>query len=355
MSIAEVAKVAGVSTATVSRVLNQLPGVRDETVRQVRAAVEALNYKPQRIKRGERPVSGPNARPARTGNIAVITLGHTRDWLQLPIMATVVAGIQRAAGEFGLRLILDDLPDPLIPSPLTQGRQIDGAIVFVTSSIPVASYSTVLASLRERVPLVWVMGMGASAAGVDHITPDNISIGYLAHSYLHSKGCQHVGYLTVTPSWVFIRLRGQAFLNAACDVGRSGTAYLVTADQMVAESYGRHVVTAATLDQLIATIAKESPRPTGLFLANDATAAQVYPLLARHGLEVGRDLTIITCDNEEIRLSALHPRPASIETGAEQIGFRAVVRLRARIQRPSDPPLVIQVSPELALPPQPGD
>ena len=52
-----------------------------------------------------------------TGNIAAITLGQTRDWLQFPVMASVVAGIQRAAGEFGLRLLLDDLPDPSKPSP----------------------------------------------------------------------------------------------------------------------------------------------------------------------------------------------------------------------------------------------
>src|SRR5437763_873232 len=97
MSIAEVAKAAGVSTATVSRVLNDLPGVRDETVRQVRAAVEALNYTPQRAKRTGRstaPGHTPRQSP-RTGNIAVITLGQTRDWLQLPVMAAVVAGIQR--------------------------------------------------------------------------------------------------------------------------------------------------------------------------------------------------------------------------------------------------------------------
>src|SRR4051812_40275990 len=93
MSIAEVAKAAGVSTATVSRVLNDLPGVRTETIQQVRAAVEALNYRPQRAKRGRASTGGPSRGP-RSGNIAVITLGQTRDWLQLPVMASVVAGIQ---------------------------------------------------------------------------------------------------------------------------------------------------------------------------------------------------------------------------------------------------------------------
>jgi LacI family transcriptional regulator len=350
MSIAEVAKAAGVSTATVSRVLNDLPGVRTETIQQVRAAVEALNYKPQRARRA-RSTTGPSSRGTRTGNIAVITLGQTRDWLQLPVMASVVAGIQHAAAEFGLRLILDDLPDPLRPSQLVQGRQIDGAVVFLTGSMPVTSYEAVLAGFRQRIPIVWAMGMEMTAAGVDHVTPDNISTGYLAHSYLRSQGCERVGYLTTNPAWVFMRLRGQAFLNAAYDAKQVATAYIVTDDRLLADSYGKHVVAAPTLEQLVALMAKEKSRPTGLFVANDATTAQVYPLLDKHGLEVGRDLTVVSCDNEEVRLSALQPRPASIDPGAEQIGFRAVVRLRARMQRPNDPPLVIQVSPKLALPP----
>jgi DNA-binding LacI/PurR family transcriptional regulator len=71
--------------------------------------------------------------------------------------------------------------------------------------------------------------------------------------------------------------------------------------------------------------------------------------LASHGIDVRRDITIISCDNEQIRLSALHPRPASIETGAEEIGFRAVMCLCSRMQRPHDPPLTIQLAPKLAL------
>jgi DNA-binding LacI/PurR family transcriptional regulator len=62
-------------------------------------------------------------------------------------------------------------------------------------------------------------------------------------------------------------------------------------------------------------------------------------------------MAIVSCDNEEIRLGALVPRPASIDIGAEEIGFRAVVRLRARMQRPQGLPLVIQVAPRLVAAP----
>jgi LacI family transcriptional regulator len=356
ISIAEVAKAAGVSTATVSRVLNDFPGVRSETVHQVHMAVEALNYRPQRMRRNNKAGHAPATRQApRTGHIAAITLGQTRDWLQLPVMGAVVAGIQRAAGEFGLRLLLDDIPDPSKPSSLVQGRHIDGAIVFLTGSMPVTSYDPVLAALRQRVPIVWAMGMEVTAGGVDHITPDNIRIGGIAHNYLVGEGCKHLAFLTTDPSWAFIRLRGQSFLNSAVDADTPATAYLVGNNQLVAQAYGQRVVLAPTLDEVVAQMAASNPRPTGIFVACDRTTAQLYPVLARHGLQVGRDVTLVSCDNEQIRLSALHPRPASIDIGAEEIGFRSVVRLLARLRRPQEGPVVIQVSPRLAfseLPPQ---
>ncbi|HUO09286.1 MAG TPA: LacI family DNA-binding transcriptional regulator [Phycisphaerae bacterium] len=348
MSITEVAKAAGVSTATVSRVLNELPGVRDDTIQRVRTAVAALNYHPRRSRRG-RP-GEPGFVKRETGNIAVLALGETRDWLQLPVMASVVAGIQRAAGDFGYRLILDEVPNPDRPISLLQGRQCDGAIVFLTGKLPVSSYAPILSELRGRTPTVWVMGMEMTVGGVDHVTPDNIGTGYIACSYLHDKKCERLAYLTENPEWAFLRLRGQAFLNAAFDSGNPATSYIVTTNPLIAESFGKHVVSAPTLDELVSIIAKSKVRPDGIFAANDATTSRLYPLLLKNKIRPGRDVTIVSCDNEEIRLSAMVPRPASIDIGVEEIGFRAVVRLRARMERPTGLPLVIQVAPRLVLP-----
>jgi LacI family transcriptional regulator len=366
MSIVEVAKAAGVSTATVSRVLNDMPGVSIETIRQVEAAVEALNYKPLRALRSKiRAGATISRRTGVTGHLAVITLGESRDWLHLPVMASVLSGIQRAASQSNLRLILDELTDPLRPCDLVQNRKIDGAVVFVSSTIPARIYEQALYNLSSRVPIVWAMGM-ALASCVDHVAADNVSIGYLAHRYLIQKGCQEVAYVTADAGWMFMRLRGQAFLNAACDSGQPGTAYIVADESMadssgrpiatapnvrtLADSYGRRVVCAGSLDKLVATIAEAKPRPTGLFIANDRTTAHAYPLLTKYGLRVGHDLTVVSCDNEQVRLAGLDPKPATIDLGAEEIGALAVTRLRARLQRLEDRPLLIQVSPRLVPP-----
>lgn len=347
MSITEVAKAAGVSTATVSRVLNQLPGVRSETVKQVRAVAEAMNYRPRR----RLSVNPPSPRLAtRTGNIAVITLGETPRWLQLPVMAAAMAGIQRGTSELGLRLILEAMPDPTQPCPLIEEKRIDGAVVFVPGGMGAPAYETLLESLRRKLPVVWAMGMPVAAGGVDHVTTDNIRIGQLACSHLLSLGCSRLAYLAADPAWSFLRLRGQAFVNAAYDAGQSPTAFVMTDDELLIESYGRNVVAATGLHVLVEKLLEQRPRPDGLFVANDATVANVYMQLNRQKVRIGKDLHIVSCDNEEARLASLHPRPASIDIGAEEVGYRCVLRLRTRLQRQVEPPLLIQVYPTLVVP-----
>src|SRR2546423_10298395 len=131
MSIVSVAKRAGVSIATVSRVINDLNNVRGETADQVRAAMKELGYTPPRVKRG--PKNGRRRALSQilpSGQIAVLTLGGVQNWLTLPVMASVVAGITREAKELDVWAVLDEIPDPGQLSPIFRRREVDGAIVF---------------------------------------------------------------------------------------------------------------------------------------------------------------------------------------------------------------------------------
>src|ERR1700728_1819202 len=195
-SIANVAKAAGVSTATVARVLNNLPHVRKETIRRVREAVQALNYSPLRIRRDFNDEDGfTRARPGRTGNIAVITLGQAREWLHLPVMAAAVAGIGTAVAERGYRLLLDELLDASKPNRLIDRREIDGAIVFVTGGLPPRRCEEALDILSQKIPIVWAMGEEYGNYNVDHVTCDNVHIGHLAFNYLRDKKCQEMAVI----------------------------------------------------------------------------------------------------------------------------------------------------------------
>ena len=218
MSIVSVAKLAGVSIATVSRVINDLDNVRGETAEQVRAAMKQLGYTPPRVKRG--PKTGrrratPNVLPS--GQIAVLTLGGVQNWLTLPVMASVVGGITREARDLDVWAVLDEMPDPGELSPIFRRREVDGAVVFCQ---PGTYNDSDLLHLHRHVPVVWVMGGEDALVNVDHVSPDNSGIGRLALRLSRQVAAANISPSSpIRPNWPIMRLRAQAFGNAARDVG----------------------------------------------------------------------------------------------------------------------------------------
>ena len=116
--------------------------------------------------------------------------------------------------------------------------------------------------------------------------------------------------------------------------------------------YGPQTQARATLAEAVQELANRGPG--GLFVSRDEEVVQVYRLLLERGVRPGRDIEIISCDNENIRLAMLHPRPATIEIATADIARRAVRRLETRIKQPREAPVRILVTPHLVLPDEGG-
>jgi DNA-binding LacI/PurR family transcriptional regulator len=346
MSIEQVAKYAGVSTATVSRVLNSVPVVSESTVRNVRAAVEALKYDPMEVKRGPR-LGTRRGTAKKCGMIAIMSVGLHREKLRFPVTNAVVEAITRSAKQSGIRVLLDEMPDLNDVSSIISNREVDGAVVFLVDEAPLE----VLERLNRQVPIVWAMGGQAGPLPVDHVSENNFAVGYLAHQYLHDLGHRNMAFLTLIPHKRNARQRGQAFASAAAEASHPCRSFIVGDNSFINELYGASVVVRDNVNELIEAFVTMVPRPTGLFIDRDSTTARVYPLLMRYGIQPGRDVTIVSCDNEEVALAALYPRPASIDLGATELGYRAVRRLLLRIENRDEPPVFIQTMPQL----QPGE
>jgi LacI family transcriptional regulator len=86
-------------------------------------------------------------------------------------------------------------------------------------------------------------------------------------------------------------------------------------------------------------------KPAGLFVPRDADTVNVQRLLGACGAKLGSEVVVVSCDKEEIRLSALEPRPVSIDLGAKEIGARAVRQLLWRMEHPKEPTVRMQVTP----------
>jgi DNA-binding LacI/PurR family transcriptional regulator len=350
MSILQIARRAGVSTATVSRVLNDLPGVRNDTKQQVRLAVEELKYVVPLVKRGPKPGSIRRSRiisRQSVGTIVVLAIGSGLEWLKLPVMASVVSGIAREANKGGTKVLVEEMIDPSKPSPSLLSGEVDGAIVFLSSELPASGFREALMKVQQYVPAVWAMGGDAGMAPVDHVIPDDRAIARLAFEHLAEKSCDELAFLTVRPKWAMMRNRGQYFAGLAHDAGKPWSAYIVSEDPRDGDLFGPRTVVERDLGALLDRLAIASPRPTGLFIGNDADTSWVHPMLLNRGVVPGKDILLVSCDNEEVRLAGLIPRPLSIDIGSVEVGAAAVRRLAFRINHRNDPPMMMKVAPFL--------
>lgn len=334
MSVMEVAKKAGVSIATVSRVLNDHPAVHPETVRLVRQAMVKVKYDPHAIRRGPR-IGKRSSRTAAT-TIGIVTVGVTHEcYFKLPVFAAAVSSVTRAAAANHLNLAIDEVLDADHLSERLQSGVLSGALVFAASS----AQRALVDALRKVMPIVRVMGSELAARGVDQVLPDNLAIGHLALEYLFERGCRELAFVTTIPDLEAMQLRELAFRSAAKASGLASPVTFAPASEQSTPPFSQSVQLEAIAD----AIAAHTPRPTGIFVSQDIETIGLYPLLMARGIHPGRDVTIISCNNEE-SISILRPRPASIDYGADEIGRRAVTRLLNRIAHPEEPSMRMLVA-----------
>src|SRR6478609_9899888 len=148
MSINKVAKLAGVSSSTVSRVINNHPRVAPETAQSVRKAMQELNYTPS----DRRPGPKPSFR-SRTGvaNIAFLVLGTSRS-RATPAFEFLLRGVSTGASQNDLNLIFNHVTElDRIPGRIFEQR-IDGLLLH--GAMPDGELKEQL----RRIPTVWLMG-----------------------------------------------------------------------------------------------------------------------------------------------------------------------------------------------------
>jgi DNA-binding LacI/PurR family transcriptional regulator len=338
-TIRDVAGEAGVSIGTVSRVLGGTVKVRPKHVAAVQEAIARLGYEPRPpgAPRGPRgPRRRPNAR-RRTFRIAFLSPGIYGSLAHVPVYLDVLHGVQAAAEENGLNVVLGtDSPETQRDKGELRAR-VDGAIY-----LGFPDYRQV-AKLVRRTPCVRAMGMELSPDDAhDHVTYDNAAIGALAADHLLGRGCRRCAVLG-EPSIPNMgeRLRACTATLQAVDA----PPLMLDADGIMTIRGGANVVDMDRLAEQVDRLLSQRPAATGLFVASDHWLGPVYALLYQRGIQPGRDITLIGCNRELPLLNALHPRPATIDIHAEEVGRRAVKQLMRRMADPGIPPAHIAIPP----------
>jgi LacI family transcriptional regulator, repressor for deo operon, udp, cdd, tsx, nupC, and nupG len=277
MTIRDVAREAGVSTATVSRALRGLPNVDPITREHVRRVADRLDY----------VISPAASRLAsgRAGSIAVITPFVAR-WY----FSKVLNGVERVLQRSDLDLLLYSTGDPSephrVPPHRRLRRRVDAVLVIgLPADIP---------DLQELFELdLPVTLIGARSAGVASVSIDDVEGGRMATQHLINLGHARIGLISGRPlPTPFFpendRLAG--YLQALAASGLDADPALQVPGFFTIEG-GEHAMTAQ--------LAQRTP-PTAVFAMSDEMAFGALRALRRHGLQAGRDVSIVGFDGHEM-------------------------------------------------------
>jgi len=340
MSIAEVAKLAGVSHATVSRVINQRPGVSHDMARRVNDAMKRLNYTPPAKRRGPKPKSRMGV---HTGNIALLFVGTDPALLAAPVAASVLHAAEDALAQRGFNMIVGQLGDSDRLPPNVANGQVDGLLMHGYPP------SRKIAETLNKFPTVWMLSQRRQRGyWGDRVAPDNQAIGRVAAEYLIDNTHAHVAFLHCDTTHLGFDARAEAFISWAKDSGAATATIVRNPDDQELSPHQQY--TQENINRLVDQLLDLSPRPTGVFVPRDPLTVMVYSALRERGVEPGRDIAIVSCDNNSM-LAGLSPKPSTIDIRPSVIGSRAVDQLIWRMENPYAPiRSVCLVEPRLIMP-----
>ncbi|MET0274258.1 MAG: LacI family DNA-binding transcriptional regulator [Phenylobacterium sp.] len=299
-TIQDVAREAGVSTATVSRVLSAPERVAEATRARVQAAVDQLGYTPN--------LAAKTLRTLRTEKILV-----TVPDISNPFFSQVIRGVEEAAMAAGYSVLLGDTRHEEAReeqyAAMLRRREADG-LIFLGHRLP-ASLGEMVRELGPRAPIVngceFSAGLGVPSA---HIDNERAAAEAMAH--LQDLGHRRIGVVTGPLASPLSRDR-LAGAQAAAD--RGGTALSVAQGDFSIES---------GLTQTLALLDAD-PRPTAVLCFSDEMAMGALEALRRRGLRCPGDVSLVGFD--DIRYARhLDPALTTVSQPKEAIGHE-VVRL----------------------------
>jgi DNA-binding LacI/PurR family transcriptional regulator len=331
-TITDVAQLAGVATGTVSRVLNKHADVNEDIRQRVLQAANDLGYVRLRQRKTPRAASGKSQ-----GNIGIICFGMEDTLIQIPIVSRAVQGIETALSQEGRNLMFANVPNgDRVPPFLTENR-VEGLILKGPNQgeLPSPAESEMIRYIY-RFPHIWLMGKLPGARG-DHSNFDPGIAGHLAANHFLEKGHRKIAFFNPKPGQSQFERLKYAFFSAGLQTGLETS--LLEVDPPEALTWPLPAITQQEnveqlLDQWLDM--PEGDRATGFLVPSDRTSVQLYSALEKQGLRVGRDVSVISCNNEKSMTASLSPQLTSIDVRAEVIGSRAVHQLLWRIAHPNE-------------------
>ncbi|MFM2086379.1 MAG: hypothetical protein RLZZ237_1248 [Pseudomonadota bacterium] len=309
-TVHDVARMAGVSAMTVSRVINGRASVSAVTRDKVEAAITALRYQPNLA-----------ARAARTGTLRIGLLYSNPS---AAFLSEFLVGAMDQCRQGGGQLLLercDDLASQRSAIACLVEAGVDGILV----PPPLCDSTEVLAQLNQMgVPAIAV-ATARPAPGVSAVRIDDYQGALAMTQYLIAQGHRDIGFIEGDPAHTPALLRRQAFEDAMRDAG------LAVPPQRVAQGYFTYRSGLDAARQLLSA----DTLPTAIFASNDDMAAATLAVAHGMGLQVPQQLSVCGFDNTPVattvwpELTTIHQPIADMARAAVQLVIDEIRQRRA--------------------------
>ncbi len=300
VTIKDVAKLAGVSPTTVSRVLNDSYLVKEDTARQVMDAVQKLNYKPNE-----------SARVLRTRNSRLI--GFIGSGMENIFLANLLKGIETEALENGYNVLFGDsageLERELHYLKNMEQKQVEGIIITSAN----ANLQLMNAIRESSVPVVFASA-NIDEPDIASVGVDNLTAAFEAVNYLLKGGHSRIGIIRGTYADTVSsgeRMKGVRLALKNCD--------LVIKDEMIIEGDFSFQSGYTGAEELL----EKDSSLTAIFAFNDEMAIGAMRAVEKMGKCVPDDISILGFDNIELS-SYVRPALSTVHQSGHYLGNKSL-------------------------------
>lgn len=289
MLMADIARLAGVSTSTVSRALSGNPLIKADTRERIAELARSMNYQIN--------IGAANLRKRDVQTVAVAVMGDSLQMISDPFILSLVGHIADELDQRGMSLLLSrvTVERQHMLATLVESGQVAGLLV--VGQMTCHDYLNELAS--RGIPMV-VWGAGLPDTRYAIVGGDNEHGGYLATHHLLAQGCREIAFLgDVTHPEVMLRHNGYA--RALAEQGMRPDPLL----------YKPILFQDGALRQAIGDWVAQGIRFDGVFATSDVAAMSVIAAVSERGMQVPRDVKVVGYD--DVAMSAhLHPSITSV-------------------------------------------
>lgn len=317
----DIARIAGVSTSTVSHVINNSRFVSEEIRAKILAVVRELNYQPSALAR--------SFKLQETKTIGMLVTASNN-----PFFAEVVSAVERYCSQQNYNLILSNTDGDALRLQknlqMLQQKQVDGLLLMCSETHLNTEFA-----MPFNVPTV-ILDWWPTTLNADKIFENSELGGYLATKSLIQHHHQKIAIITGNLQKPLALNRLNGYKKALIE------ANIPILDEFIIESQFDFHGGIVGMEKLLALI----NRPTAVFACSDTIAVGAYQTAWRHGLRIPQDLSIIGYDNISLA-EFLSPPLSTIHQPKAELGKLAVETLLERIKNPTKTDRTLLLEPQL--------